>query len=124
MKRSSHVALMLMGATAVGGTSYALSQPRANCTAPASTAAPGVTPGASGSYGQTPNAQPCRQSSSRWHYGSSSSYSRGSGWSRSSATPTAVAAASSAAHSGTAVAARGGFGSTGHASGGHGSSGG
>jgi len=94
-KRSNHVALLVMGTMAVGGTAYAL-MPR-ECTP----AAPGTTPGLS-----TPSECPPRGSSSSSH-GGSSRYSYYSGGS-SSATPAATTDASSGG------VKRGGFGAFAH----------
>jgi hypothetical protein len=126
MKRSSQIALVLMGATAVGSTSYAM-MPRNECRPPAQqqTGVP-VPP--------NPAAQPepCRESR-RSGSTSSSGYSRwgssgsSSIWSRRSPQPTStstsvamrpsgssVPAVSSHSSSTTSTASRGGFGSTGH----------
>jgi hypothetical protein len=92
-KRSNHVALLVMGTMAVGGTAYAL-MPR-ECTP----AAPGATPGLS-----TPSECPPRGSS----HGGSSRYSYYSGGS-SGSTP---AAATTDANSG--GVRRGGFGAFAH----------
>lgn len=117
MKRSAQVALVLMGATAVGASSYALA-PRTDCVPPGSAASrpPAVAPG-TGQPGE-----PCRET----RRSSSSGYSRwgssgSSTWRRSStqtSTSTALrpsgAAVPSTGRSGTTTVARGGFGSTGH----------
>jgi len=65
-KRSNHVALLVMGTLAVGGSAYAL-MPR-ECTP----AAPGATPGVS-----TPSGCPTRSSSSGGYSGSRYSYFSG-----------------------------------------------
>ncbi|MFL6933571.1 MAG: hypothetical protein ACJ8EJ_02875 [Xanthobacteraceae bacterium] len=121
MKRSAQVALVLIGATAVGASSYALA-PRTDCVPPGSTAArpPAVAPGTQAQPGE-----PCRAT----RRSSSSGYSRwgssgGSTWGRSSSTHTTTSTAlhspgasvPAAGRGGTSTAvARGGFGSTGHA---------
>ncbi len=67
MKRSSQVALLLMGVTGVGATGYAMTRPPANCVpqgSPAATIAP-ATPGAR-------QAEPCPP---RRQWSSSSGYS-------------------------------------------------
>jgi hypothetical protein len=113
MKRSAQIGLVLMGATAVGTTSYALmprdcppNRPAAQQAAPVSGAA------------QPNSTQECRRrwsssssgSRSGWYWGSRSTYR-----STSAATSTSVASSSYARSSGTTTVARGGFGSTGHA---------
>lgn len=96
-KRSNHVALLVMGTLAVGGTAYAL-MPR-ECTP----AQPGTTPGLSGSAECPP-----RGSSSSRHGGSGGSrYSYYSGGS-SDSTPAATTDA------GASTVKRGGFGSFAH----------
>jgi len=91
-KRSNHVALLVMGTLAVGGTAYAL-MPR-ECTP----AQPGTTPGLS-----TPSECPPRGSSSGSHGGSGSRYGYYSG-NASGSTPAATA------ETGTGGVKRGGFG--------------
>src|SRR5262245_9125702 len=76
MKRSSQVALVLMGATAVGASSYAMAA-RTDCVTPGSGAAGHAVVAAQGPQ----PAEPCRESR-RWS--SSSSGSGSSVWSRSS----------------------------------------
>ena len=93
-KRSNHVALLVMGTLAVGGTAYAL-MPR-ECTP----AAPGATPGLSGAAECPP-----RGSSSSSHGGTRYSYYSGGS---SGSTPVATADASSS------TVKRGGFGSFAH----------
>jgi hypothetical protein len=93
-KRSNHVALLVMGTLAVGGSAYAL-MPR-ECTP----AAPGATPGLS-----TPSGCPPRGSSSS--YGGSSRYGYYSGGS-SGSTPAATSDA------GSGGVRRGGFGAFAH----------
>jgi hypothetical protein len=94
-KRSNHVALLVMGTLAVGGTAYAL-MPR-ECTP----GQPGTTPGVS-----TPECPP-RGSSSSGSGGGSSRYSYYSGGS-SGSTPAATTDASSGG------VRRGGFGGFAH----------
>jgi len=117
MKRSGHIALVLMGATAMGASSYAL-MPQRNCPAPNNTAPGQQAAAVAGNPVADPNAQPCRESR-RW---GSSSYRSSSGWFwRSSSTSSGTATAYSggvpaAGRSGAGVSvARGGFGGTGHA---------
>ena len=117
MKRTSQVALLLMGATGIGVGANALTSPRANCM-------PGATPGIQG----MPAVQPCPPGGSSSSSGSRSTY-YGGHWSRpifggftpASATPSGSVplagrssgpSAPGGAISGTS---RGGFGSTGHA---------
>jgi hypothetical protein len=105
MKRSSQVALLLMGTTAVGGTAYSL-MPRENCT----TERPAiVAPGST-------SATDCTQ---RSHSSSSSgsgyrSYGSSSGQSLVGADSSSASKSGSTADSGGHVT-RGGFGSFAHA---------
>jgi hypothetical protein len=123
MKRSSQIALVLMGATAVGGTSYAM-MPRNECRP-----VPGAQQPAGASVRINPatgQPEPCREdrrSSSSSRYSSWGSSGSSSTWSRRSQQPTSTSVAmrpsgtsvpSTSSHSSTSVASRGGFGSTGH----------
>jgi hypothetical protein len=102
-KRSSHVALLLMGTFAVGGAAYAL-MPRQSCTPspPGMAGSPGVAAPAT----PQPNATPC---SSRGSWGGSSHSSRYSFFGGGdSAGRSSSGASSSEAESGSA--SRGGFG--------------
>jgi hypothetical protein len=122
MKRSSQIALVLMGATAVGTTAYAMMPPRPECRPPQQQAGVPVPPNAAA-------AQPCGTSRSS----SSSGYSRwgssgsSSTWTRRSQQPTSTSVAmrpsgtsvpSVSSHpltsTSSSTASRGGFGSTGH----------
>ncbi len=99
MKRTTSIALVLMGAAAVGGTAYWVSSPDCR-NAPA---------------GSTQSDQ-CRTS------GSGSSGGRGSGYWGSGSQSSEPHSSSNSAHPATAPAtAHGGFGSTGHAFSGGGS---
>jgi len=128
MKRSSQIALVLMGATSLGATSYAMA-PRTDCVPPGQQR----PPIAAGNPGQ-PLKPECRESR-RWggtNYGSSNWGSRSSSgwvWGRSSSSssaglaptsPSAIRAATNSSASGIlssgSSVARGGFGSTGHSS--------
>jgi hypothetical protein len=119
MKRSSQIALVLMGATAVGTTGYAM-MPNKECRPVVGAQQPAsvrINPA-------TGQAEPCREnrrssSSSGSHWSSSSS----STWVRRSSTPSSTltttrpsgsSVPSTSSYSSTSVAARGGFGSTGH----------
>jgi hypothetical protein len=105
VKRSGHVALLLMGTFAVGGGAYAV-MPRENCTPPA----PGMAAPAISQTGTT-----CSSSSGGGHGGSWSSRSSffgGDSWSGRSSSGT-----SSDSRSGSVT--RGGFGSFARAFSGH-----
>jgi hypothetical protein len=103
VKRSGHVALLLMGTFAIGGGAYAL-MPRENC----QPAAPGMAAPA------LANAEcPPRGSSSGGHGSGGASSSRSSFFSSDSASSHAAAGTSS--DSGTGGVTRGGFGSFAHA---------
>jgi hypothetical protein len=119
MKRSGQIALVLMGATAVGASSYALTPSRTECAQPNS---PAARPPVAGSPAAPQGNQPCRETRRWWsssgHGGGSSG---SSAWRRSTQVNTSTAlhspggAITSAGHSSTStLAARGGFGSTGH----------
>jgi hypothetical protein len=99
MKRSPQVALLLMGAAAVGGTGYAM-MPRSDCTQPGSPAAV--------SAGVKPN-EACPPSS---RSSSSSSGSSGRSWWSSSHSGSS-GSGTSGSGSGHSSTSRGGFGSTG-----------
>jgi hypothetical protein len=121
MKRSGQIALVLMGATAVGASSYALTPSRTECTQPGG---PAARPPLAGTPAAPQGNQPCRETRRWWSSsGSSSGYSGSSAWRRSTQVNTSTAlhspggAITSAGHSSTSTptsAARGGFGSTGH----------
>jgi len=117
MKRSSHVALLLMGMGSVGAGAYALSPPR-NCSQPDGAPPAAVSP----ATGQPAQECPPRRRWSSWSssnshsyssYSSSSSPGRSSaGWfSRGSHQGTATSVIPSAGRTG--GVARGGFGATG-----------
>jgi hypothetical protein len=122
VKRSSHVALLLMGTFAVGGSAYAL-MPRENCQPPApgvaAPAAPGVaTPATS------PAVANCGPRGSSWYGGhgwGGSSSSRSSFFSSDSASGRSSSGSFDASSSGVS---RGGFGSFAHAFSAHFSGGG
>ncbi|MEP7029561.1 MAG: hypothetical protein ABI830_01365 [Pseudolabrys sp.] len=119
MKRSSQVALLLMGVTTAGATSYAF-LPSRDCVAPDKPAA--LAPGAINPQTLAPSATPCepnrRSSRSYWasRSNNNTTTTRRSGWggwfsrssSRTSFAPTGTRSGSSGTSS------RGGFGSTGH----------
>jgi hypothetical protein len=128
MKRSSQVALLLMGTAGLGAGAYAMVPPRKDCIPPG-TPPSAVAPAVPGK----PALEPCppRRSGSSggyyyrsyWGGGNSSHWSRPI-FSRSStttlATPGSVPLASrgsvpSSSRSGSTSTSRGGFGSTGHA---------
>jgi hypothetical protein len=98
VKRSRHVALLMFGTMAVGGTAYAL-MPRQNC----QPNSPGMA------APSTPGAVACapRGSSSGGGYGSGGSWSRGSFFSGDSASPSSSTSTTS---SGSTETTRGGFG--------------
>jgi hypothetical protein len=131
MKRSSRVALLLMGVTGVGATGYAMTRPPPNCVphgSPAATVAP-ATPGIGAN-------EPCPQRRS-WSSSGGSGYGYRSSWTRTNSsanspvwprpvfTRTATSATASGSvpltnrssttspsHSSTTTTTRGGFGST------------
>jgi hypothetical protein len=118
MKRSAQVALVLMGATAVGASSYAMA-PRTDCAQPNN---PASRPPVAGSPVPPQSNEPCRQSR-RWgsSSGGYSGSSGSSGWRRSTQVNTSSPLHSSGGsiaatgHASTSTAvARGGFGSAGH----------
>lgn len=134
MKRSSQVALLLMGVTSAGASAYALMPPR-GCVAPEKPAA--MTPGAINPQILAPGiaadgkqaAAPCepgrRSTWTRSSYWSSRSY-YGYGYGSSTTQPTARRSLFSPSRSHTSVpsvghgiGSRGGFGSTGHSAGAH-----
>ena len=135
MKRSSQVALLLMGVTSAGASAYALMPPR-GCVAPEKpaamapgavnpqTLAPGGAPGVQPAVQPAAPCQPSRRSywgyRSYWSgrsYGYSSTTTQPSGR-RSLFSPSrSHTSVPSVGHSGTG--ARGGFGSTGHSVSGH-----
>jgi len=105
VKRSRHVALLLTGTLAVGGTAYAL-MPRENCQ-PAGAAVAGPSPPISGitsSPSSTP-ATPCGSRYSSGGHGGWWSHSNFYGGSSSSGTSTGA---------GSTTTTRGGFGSFAH----------
>lgn len=108
VKRSGHVALLVMGTIAVGTTAYTL-MPRRNCDPPPPGASvPGATiPGAA-----TPALTTTNCSSSRSSSGSSHSSSRSSFFSSDSSSHSS---SGSSSDSGSGGVTRGGFGSFAHA---------
>jgi len=131
MKRSSQIALVLMGATSLGATSYAMA-PRTDCVPPGQQR-PAVAAGTPARPGQSlqPECRERRWGGSSHSSGSSTWGSRSSGWmwGRSASSSSAGLAPTSpstmraitnpsasgilSSSSGSSVA-RGGFGSTGH----------
>jgi uncharacterized membrane protein YgcG len=110
VKRSRHVALLLTGTLAVGGSAYAL-MPRENCQ-PASSAMAGPAPPISGMTTQpAPTAlTTCGSRSSGGGHGGSSS-----GWSsRSSFYGGGSSSSGTSTGAGSTTTARGGFGSFAH----------
>ena len=101
-KRSGHVALLLMGTLAVGGTAYAL-MPNTNCE---------PSPNAASSSLQQNNTNCSSRSSSSSGGGSSGGSSRSSYYSSDSSSSHS---SSGTSDSGSHSAQRGGFGSFGHA---------
>jgi hypothetical protein len=116
MKRSSQVALLLMGVTSAGASAYAL-LPSRDCAAPPAAVAPGsINPQALASDSSRRSSWGSRSywSSRSYAYGSSSAQPSGR---RSLFSPsTSHTSVPSVGHSG---GSRGGFGSTGHSSGSH-----
>ena len=126
MKRSSQVALLLMGVAGVGASAYAMMPNRQECKPPQSAVAPGSAvaplPGAQGAA-QAPKDE-CQQRRRSWWPGSggysSSSSARGSrsyfsGSGSSSVSRSGISSSSSTSRSSTpsSTFSRGGFGSTG-----------
>jgi hypothetical protein len=112
VKRSGHVALLLMGTVAMGGGAYAL-MPRTSC----EPASPGMA--APASPGMAPSPQAATNCSAR---GYSSSSGSGGSWSRRSSFfggDSVSSASSSGTVSGSGGVTRGGFGSFAHAFAGH-----
>ena len=109
VKRSGHVALLVMGTLAVGGGAYAMMQ-RDNCDPKQAGVAAPATPG---QPQQTTACQPRRSSSSGSHwYGGSSSRSGFYGGDTSSGHSSGLALPGSGTHGG--GVARGGFGGFAH----------
>jgi hypothetical protein len=113
VKRSGHVALLLMGTVAIGGSAYAL-MPRTNC----QPASPGMA--APATPGMAPSPQTATNCSARG-YSSGGSGGSGSSWSRRSSFfgGDSVSSSSSGTVSGSGGVTRGGFGSFAHAFAGH-----
>ncbi|WP_166298422.1 hypothetical protein [Bradyrhizobium sp. 2S1] len=110
-KRSNHVALLVMGTLAVGGSAYAL-MPRPNCQ-PVPPPPPGVTaPGTTATVPPQPGVDCTARSSSSGSGGSSGGSSRSSFYSSSSSSG---GSSSSSSSSSTSSVSRGGFGSFAHA---------
>jgi len=108
VKRSGHVALLMMGTMAVGGGAYAL-MPRENCQPASPAAVAGPSPPISGVTAQpspTP-ATTCGSRSSGGHGGSGSWWSHSSYYGGSSSSGTSTGA-------GSTTTTRGGFGSFAH----------
>jgi hypothetical protein len=104
-KRSGHVALLLMGTFAVGGTAYAL-MPSRSCERPPDAPSPSLL------QSNTADCPPRGSSSGGGHGGSSGGSSRSSYYgSDSSSSHSSSGTSDSGSHS----AQRGGFGSFGHA---------
>jgi hypothetical protein len=113
-KRSSHVALLLMGTMAVGGTAYTL-MPRQNCTpAPAPGVVAPPTPPAPGMA--APPTQPQTNTTACTSRGSSGSgYGRSSRYSFFSDSSSGHSSSGSSSESSSSSVSRGGFGSLAHA---------
>jgi hypothetical protein len=101
-KRSGHVALLLMGTFAVGGTAYAL-MPSRSCEQPPNAASPSLQQG---------TAECASRGSSSSSHGGSGGSSRSSYYSSDSSSSHS---SSGTSNSGSHGAQRGGFGSFGHA---------
>jgi hypothetical protein len=120
MKRTSQIALVLMGATAVGTTSYAM-MPRDECRPIAGAQQQAGTPTRINPATGLPEAQPCRETRRTWSSSSGAASSSSMTWGRRAQSRTVTSArpagtSSSGISSPTSTAAaRGGFGSTGHA---------
>ena len=123
MKRSSQVALLLMGTAGIGAGAYAMSSPRTDCVTPSTPASSTVAP-AIGSKATTEPCQPRRSTSTGYHYWYGSHWSRPIFWRRSSTAsttpPGSVALTSrggtpSSSSSSSSSVSRVGFGTTGHA---------
>ncbi|WP_213739152.1 hypothetical protein [Bradyrhizobium sp. dw_411] len=122
VKRSGHVALLLMGTVAIGGGAYAV-MPRNNC----QPASPGMAAPASPGMATSPSPQTAVNCTTRGY----SSGGGSSGWSRRSSffgdfgsnSSSGMASGSSSSSSGTASGSssvtRGGFGSFAHGFAGH-----
>ncbi|KWV59321.1 hypothetical protein AS156_32185 [Bradyrhizobium macuxiense] len=108
VKRSNHVALLVMGTLAVGGGAYAL-MPRQNCQPPApGMAAPAVPqPGA--------DCPPRNSSSSGGHAGGGGSWSHSSFYSGGGSSSGSSSSSTSSSSSSSSSVSRGGFGSFAHA---------
>ena len=133
MKRSSQVALVLMGVTATTAAGAYMMPPRPECRQPAASTV--VNPAAALPQGATPAAAQGEQSCRRrrwgtWRWSSGSYYSDRSRPLFSNRAPTSVSTAlspasrststgTSASRSGSTGTSRGGFGSTGHSMSGH-----
>jgi len=115
VKRSGHVALLLMGTVAMGGGAYAL-MPRNSC----EPASPGIA--APASPGMAPSPQTATNCSARGYSSGGGSGGSGSSWSRRSSFfggDSVSNSSSSGTASGSASGTRGGFGSFAHAFAGH-----
>jgi len=109
VKRSGHVALLMMGTMAVGGGAYAL-MPRENCQPASAAAVAGPSPPISGvttPASPTPATSCGARYSGGGHGGSGSWWSHSSYYSGSSSSGTSTGA-------GSATTTRGGFGSFAH----------
>lgn len=108
VKRSGHVALLVMGTIAVGTTAYAL-MPRRSCDpSPPGTTVPGKTvPGAAAPAAATTNCSSGRGSSGSSHWSSRSSFF--------SSDSTSQSSSGTSSESASGGVTRGGFGSFAHA---------
>jgi hypothetical protein len=110
VKRSRHVALLLTGTLAVGGTAYAV-MPRETCQPAASPAMAGPAPPISGATTQP--ATPVSTCGSRYSGSGGHGGSSGSWWSRSSFYSGGSSSGTSSG-AGSTTTTRGGFGSFAH----------
>ena len=108
VKRSRHVALLMMGTMAVGGGAYAL-MPRENCQPARPAAVAGPSPPISGTTAQPTPATTCGSRYSSGGHGGGS----GSWWSHSNFYSGSSSSGSSAG-AGSTTTTRGGFGGFGH----------
>ncbi len=109
VKRSRHVALLLTGTLAVGGSAYAL-MPRENCQ-PSGPAVAAPAPPISGATTQ-PSPAPVTNCGSR--YSSGGHGGSGGSWSRSSFYGGSTTSSGGSTGAGSTTTTRGGFGSFGH----------
>jgi hypothetical protein len=111
VKRSRHVALLLTGTLAVGGTAYAV-MPRQNCEPASPAAVAGPAPPISGVTTQ-PSPTPATTCGSRYSSGGHGGSGSGSWWSHSNFYGGSSSSGSSAG-AGSTTTTRGGFGGFAH----------